>query len=525
MAYRGLTAPLPAGLMGLHGSKNPSQLSAAHLGYVEGVDVDGGLIRKDGGAENFNNAEFNASVISGTSWSPAADVYNDIIFLSSGVVRKDIGAGDFPITLASGLLTTLEPPPVFVPGGGESVGASRKLFMFSALNQVKYVAGIADLLSTIANPPADWTSSFPTFGVQHALRMWAGGNASDPHRIYYTTIGIHSDWAGLGTLPIYPGEGERLVAGCSFNGVLILWKYPLGVYAVDTRDPSPANWSVGKVSTSVGGLNQQTILYIDSDVMYLDNAANVHLLTATNKIGDVNTSNLSQISDFGKFARDNISLTRLRRACGIWYPNRRTAWYFVPQKASFENNLRIVVDRSDPTIGTRFLLSRRDTISSAWMRTDTDNVLKPVGGEGGFVLRMDLEPRNKNGEAYTMEFETASTDFGYLGEEFRFKNKNGEFLEIVSDLHTTALLEVEVYWDDILVDTINFDIGAEGAALDDFVLDTDVLAAAGTKALRRRLPGSGKRLKLRFRNIGADEDVGISAIFVSFALEDESTGR
>jgi hypothetical protein len=528
MAFRGITAPLPVGLLGLHGSKNQSQLTAAHFSYSEGVDIDGGLIRKDGGVLALNDTALPADVISGTSWSPEIDTYHDVIMLNSGQVRRDTGDGTFATVMRTGLNVSLEPPPYFCPAGGETVGAPRKLFMVSASNQMQVIAGTAASMAAISTPAADWSAAgYPTFAVQHGNRMWAGGNASDPHRIYYSMLTNHESYTGTGsgTIAIYPGEGERLVGGISFSGLLILWKYPLGVYLVDTRDPVIANWSVVKVSTSVGGVNQQTILSVNSDVMYLDHTGSIHLLSATNATGDITTSNLLQLVQINKFMMDNISLARIRRSCAVWYPLRQAAWFFLPQKGSFENDLRLVVDKSDPNVGVRFLTDRRDSANTAWMRPDEDRVPRPVIGEGPLVQQMDQLARNKNGVAYTMEFETANTDFGYLDDNLRFKNKSGAFLEIVSDLETRATFEIQVYWDEVLHDTIIFDIGSDGAALDAFVLDTDRLAAAGTKTLRRRLPGSGKRLRLRFKNEGLDEDVGMSAFFVSFGLMDESTGR
>src|SRR5690606_9439057 len=100
-----------------------------------------------------------------------------------------------------------------------------RLFLFSAANQVRVLNGTDNSMATLTAVPSDWSGgAFPTFGVLHSGRIFAGGNSSDPHRIYYSTIGNHRDFSGTGagTLPVYPGEGEAIVGGMSFRGALVL---------------------------------------------------------------------------------------------------------------------------------------------------------------------------------------------------------------------------------------------------------------------------------------------------------------
>lgn len=524
MAYRGVTARIPIGLQGFNGSRNPSQLQPGHLSYVDGADLDGGIIQKEGGADKINAIALAGSIISGFHWSPSPVGSYDIVFLDNGSVIRDSGSGVFTEIMVSGLSVINEPVPLFVPAGGETVGQPRKLFMFSALNLPQVALGTDQAMNQIANPAADWNAGGPTFGVQHANRLWAGGNGSDPHRVYYSTTGDHTNFTGTGSgnLSVFPGEGERLVGGISFKGMLILFKYPTGVFVVDTRDANIQNWSVAHLSRAVGGVNQHSILPIENDVLYLDHGGGIHLLSATSEFGDLNTSDIGQLADITSFMRQDVSLNGIRKATGVWYAAKRQAWFSMPQKGSSVNDLRLILDYSAGNQLPRFLLSRRDEATAYWMRPDSNGVYKPAfGDDNGFAWQLDTPFFAKDGLAYQMILESANTDLSFVDATLATKQKNGQFLEVVSESRGDWDLTVNVYWDDILTDTLQFNMGAGGAVLGEFELDVDTLGSDAIQSSRQRMEGSGRRVKLVLSNSGLGQNVSIAEVHLGFTVGDE----
>lgn len=526
MSYQGESIVLPVGLRGFSGSKNPSKLGPDQLSASEALDLDGGILIKDGGALKLNAAALGApsKVLAGVSWSPAMGNTEDVVFLGNGNIRKDTSsAGTFATSLAAGLAVSEEPPPFFCTAGGETVGSTRKLFLFSQAHQVRMLSGVAVVMNAIATPPADWASAFPTFGVQHANRLWAGGNSSDPHRIYWSESGNHENFTGAtaGNLPIYPGEGDFLVGAVSFRGLLVVWKYPNGIYTIDTRDPVVANWRVDRVTRAVGGVNPNTIVPIENDVLYLDPGGNLHLLSATSDFGDVLTSNISELADLGAFVRSNVNLVSIRRSQGIWYGPKRKAWFIFPQAGTTVNTLKMTIDFADKKAGPRFMPSTRDIGTSMWMRPDTNLVLRPVMGDNlGFVRLMDRDLRSKDGVAYTTSFETADTDFAYAADALGGKIKQNIFLSITADLTEPIDLTVTPIWDGIATTPIVFQLGAVQTGLDSFILDTHSLAAFGIVTDRRRIPGSGRRLRIKVNHLGINE-VRLVEFRVDLTMGDE----
>lgn len=528
MAYTGLVTRLPIGLQGFSGSRNPTQLQAGHFAEVEGVTLDGGLIQKEGGASKLNSSALGApsQIISGFNYSPLADLTRDVVFLSNGSILKDTGAGTFGTTLASGLNSTRDPPPYFMMAGGEAAGSPRTLFCFSEVNQVRAVDGDGAAMAAITTPPADWAGAgnFPTFGILHEGRLWGGGNASDPHRIYYSTPVDHQNFtgAGSGTLSIFPGQGERLVGGVSFKGLLVLFKFPKGIYLVTTTDPSPTGWRVDPLSLAVGAVNQHCILPIDNDTLYLDSGGNIHKLSATNAFGGVETSNISQASDLSEFMRSSVDLTKLIRSSAIWYGTKQLAMFSLKSLSGTDSDLILTVDFSNPQVGPRFLKSARDEPFSLWTRPSSLGVYKPVHGDGdGFVWLMDTDARAKDGAGYTMSFVTANTDLSFIDPIMSTKNKTGDFLELIFEPQGDWDLAVTVFWDDVPGPPLLFSMGGDGAPLGSFELDADILVSTSIESLRKRIAGSGRRCRLEVMQTGLNQNVAISDFFLSFRVTDE----
>lgn len=530
MAYRGSVTRLPVGMLGFSGSRNPTQLQAGHLQSVEGMSLDGGLMQKEGGAVKFNAVALGAPnrINAGISYSPLASILRDAVFINNGSVLKDTsGTGTFTVTLRAGLNgNQFEPPPYFMMAGGEAAGNARTLFMFSANNQVQFVDGDGAVMADITTPPADWAGAgnFPTFGVLHEGRLWGGGNASDPHRMYYSTPGNHKVFtgAGSGTISIFPGEGERIVGGISFKGLLIIFKYPKGIYPIVTQDPAPAGWRVEALSRAVGGVNQHTILAIDNDVMYMDSGGNIHLLSATNAFGGVETSNVSQKSDIASFMRDSVNLVAIKRAVSVWYGTKQQAQFSVPGIGGSDNSIRLIVDLSAPQTGLRFLKTIRDTAISMWMRPDTFGVYKPAFGDLlGFIYILDQVARNKGGVGYDFSFETANMDLAFVDPKLATLDKAGDFLELVFEPQGDWDLTIQIVWDDVPSPPQLFAMGGAGAPLGTFILDTDILSSTSIKSIRKRIAGSGRRIRILGKNSGLNQNVAISDFYLSFRPMDE----
>lgn len=526
--YTGSIFPIPAGHGGLVGTKDQSQIAPDKLIVARNISYEGRTLRKEGGAAKYNTTAITGAptVLGGWDWWPSDGVQRMVVALSDGTLKKDSGAGTFPTTLASALAVT-DVVPVFVEGGKEAAANNRKLFIFTGTNAVQVLSGDGATTAALATPPTDWAgANQPFFGGIHENRLFGGGNLNDPHRIYFSLATNHEDLNTTPlTFPVFPGEGERLVAGLSFNKWLVLWKFPVGMYVIDTNDPVSANWKVRRLSRSVGGAGPTCATEIDKDVVFMDPTANFHLLSAVQEASDAAASNITRANDMYSFIKENFSLVRTRFVRSVYYAAKREVHFAVAGAGSSVNNVRFVLDLNREDMG-RFRYSDRDVCEGLWLRKDVNLVQRlTVGDNTGFVWNLDQTTRSKDGLGYSGAFQMPYIDFSHADPKLATVRKIGQFLECVVEPTGNWNVSVDILWDGATVQTTQFNMGVSGATLGSFVLGTDKLAGTQILSRKRRIVGSGRRLSLVGSNSGAGEDFSIGHFYFHGQVGDERPGR
>ncbi len=378
--------------------------------------------------------------------------------------------------------------------------------------------------NTATTQPIDWSSTNqPSVGAIHEGRLWGAGNANDAHRIYYSDDENHEDFldTGSGQMPIYAGEGQKVVKIVSFKGFLIVWKYPRGIYAVDTTSVTVADWKVKRLNTGTSGINSMSAIIGDDDIIFIDANGQFQFLSTVHDFGDVTNKNLSKIADLNKWMRDNINFSRLDKCQAVWYPKKREARFAMSKAGSTINDIQIIIDFNRADL-PRFRFSDQNTCESLWLRLEADNTFRPLcGDDAGFVWKLDDDTRSKDGEAFEGLLQTPHDDFGWKEPLLVSKRKNGQFLELVVEPKGNWDTNVDVYWDDEFEDTYKFNMGITGATLGSFKLGVDALAGDSVLNTKRRITGSGKRFSLIASNAGIGEDFSISKFLLYFTVGDE----
>ena len=529
MSFQGFIAEIPIGQDGLTGNKNLSQIAPGELLQAEGLTYQGGTLQKEGGVSTLGTVSGTPAIAGGYDWDFDGANQRTIIFTSAGQLLKDGPAGTFAATnvMVSGLTATAGVAPMFVECGLESAAATdvAHLAMFSPGNVVQ----IMDTDPTSANtgnintPPLDWASTNqPTFGFVHDFRLWGGGNPNDPHRIYGSSNGDHEDFVGdqARTLSIFPGESERLVGGVSYKGLMILWKYPRGIYYVDTRDPT--TWTINRVTLQAGLASPQAFALIDDDIVFVTPEGTIQVLSAVgDEFSNISNRALSDLRFIDEFLRDNVNFAQIRRCRVTYYSSKRELHIALPGLGSTVNNLRLVLDLNDRN-NPKWRVSSRDTPISMWERKDANGIPRLVHGDNGGVINlMDQDARSNNGVGYPGRFQTAYIDLSYIDPVIATRRKEGRFLELVVEPKGNWNLAVEVRWDGNPGETLQFNMGTLGSSLGSFVLGTNSLAQEQTVNRKRRLTGGGRRLSLVGSNTGDSQDFSVARMFLHYALGDE----
>ena len=521
MSFSGEVAEMPIGIDGLAGTKNISQLSPGHLIVAENISLASGTMAKQGGSAKFNSSAISGTpqIIGGHDWHPlGSSVQRAVVLLSDGDYKKDTGGADFTVDLKTGLTIGSFTNPVFVEGGKEAAANDKKLFLFTGNNAVQVLDADGSSSGDLNTPPTDWSgANQPSVGLIHENRMWGAGNGNDPHRFYYSLTTDHEDFttAGAGNIAVFPGEGEKIVGAISFKGLLIVWKFPTGIYIIDTTDVTVANWRVSKHSTSVGGVSPNGHVAIDNDVLFMDLNGEFHLLSAIQQFGSIGTRSLSDIANINEIMRNGTNKAEYPNTQAIYYTDKGEAHFTVSSSGS-NYDRRAIWDLNRQDL-PRFHLATKDENRSIWLNQDSDRIPRPrTGDKGGFVWNLDQDNRSKDGSGYTGKWQTTHLDFSHLDPQLGTLNKNGKFLELVVEPVGNFDLSVDVLWDDVTTQTVTFNMGVSGADLGSFVLNTDKLAGANLINKRKRITGSGRRLSLVGRNSGDGEDFSISKFYLGF---------
>ncbi len=518
MAGNILIGEIPIGWNGLSGSKNQSQVPLESLIYTNNLTYESGTLQKEGGAAKLNTTAVSGSpgIIGGWDWHPTQTAQRTIIFADDGYIYRSTATAFAAMSGASGLTATGDVVPFFVEGGKEVAANNKKLFVFSGVNAVRVLDGDAAVM-TSATGPTDWTATNqPSFGLVHVNRLWGGGNLNDPHRIYYSSASDHTDWAtDAGSVAVYPGDGERLVAALSFKGFIICFKSPAGVYAIDTRDATVANWRVDKLNGNIGAAGPRAAFAIDNDILYMDKGGQLHLISRIED-GSFDASNLSQLHDLLPFMNDNYNLARGYFIKGIYYWAKREAHIAIAGLGATTNDQRLVIDFNDPKL-PRFRTSDRDVAQDIFLREDADNVPRlAITDDSGFVWNLDQDNRTKDGGGYNGQWQTAHMDMSHVDPSLAARRKNGRFLELVVEPTGNHDITIDVAWDNKLTQSLTFNLGSSGASIGSFTLGTDVLGGGEVETKRRRLTGSGRRISLTGRNSGDSQNFSIARVFLHF---------
>jgi hypothetical protein len=535
--FIGEVAPVPLGFLGLTGNKNMATVGAEQLIEARNISYFDGTISKEGGAERYNEVVLggvNLPILGGWDWWPSDGVQRMVIFhqvaAGTGAFLKDDGSAAFGDTLAGALTVNASTHIHFVEGGAISAAEDRKLFMYSGTNQMKVLAGDDPTAADVASPPADWASSFPITGDLHDNRHFAAGNLSDPHRVYYTPANDHENFSG--TLSVYPGEGERIVCVKSFRkGRLLVFKNPKGIYLVDTTDATPANWLISRLSKGVGMCGPGGLVDLDEDLLFMDPAGYIHLLSAVREYGDFGFRSFSEQNNanMDTFVRDNIRAGSLAKTQSVFYSAKREVHFTVGSKSTLLQDRRLVIDFNNLE-NPRFRFSDRDENRSIWLRRDDNLIPRPVWGtEESIVYLGDTENKSLRTGAihvgYLAQFATGQLDMSHHDPELAAMRKNFHFLELLCTPLGNWTVFCDIYVDAVLKKTISFNMGTSGATLGSFLLDTDALAGDQAIRIKRRLSVSGNRIQLVFRNEGASEDFSIALALIHFTRAGHRVGR
>ncbi len=492
---------IQAGLGSLNRSRSPVQVLNGDLVDMESLTFEHDTWRKDGGAKKINTTEISSTpkVIMLHDFV-ADDGTQELVAATSDGKFITVGTGGIVKTLSTGHGTNK----MTVAAEGSSGGTKGLYLVNGNIDMHVYTGGASS--AVISDKVADWTTDKPEWMFQHESRMWVGGKK---HTAYGSVADTMQDFVNTGkqTFTIYPGEGEKLVGGISWNGRAYFFKYPRGIYYLDDSDNDTAKWKMKRMSRYVGAAGPGCIVEAANEVFFLSPDGYIHALSAVQEFGDAKASAILP-NEMGTFLREELEFTLLNRTQSTFYATKRKVMFAATLLGDTDNKLIFGVDlhRFDAVQGFK---STRDVCTALSVRRDpTTKIEAPViGDDVGFVRQWDTVARNVDGAGYSSSFTTRDVELFPNGT----RRGNLRELEIEFAQSGNWKVDVDVIRDGVFSEKVSFTQSGAGATLGSFVLGTDVLGTDVLLNSRKTIKGDARRVKLEGSNDTADEDFSIAS--------------
>lgn len=481
--------------------------------------------RSGGGASKLGVAIAEApQIVHAIDYWPTPSRQRTVAIGSNGRIYKDNGVGREWASLVAGITQTATVVPHFSVAGMEAAGESRKLFYVDRVNICRVLVGDGASMAAITLPAADWAAANqPGWMVAHQGYNWAGGNLNAPHTVYRSLASNHQDFSTAPyTLICGPESLEQYtVAGISFKGGLVVGKWPVGTYFIDTStDLNPLSWTAQLIALP-GWAGPHAGAVVEDDIIWMAPDGSWHSLSAA-QLGIAKASIRASALSYRKLTSwpaQNMNLALSVRSTLIYYADRQELMLSYAGLGSLQLDQRLHLDLNNRgEVGENWLVWDRDRNSCIFLRQLLGGRMIPCFGDyAGQVWLLDQLDRSKDGAAYTAEFMMVDTDFAMLAPSWAGRKKNGRFIQLEYVATSQFEMMLEIWMDGRLTQTIPVTLKAGGAALP-ATLPFQLGPGALQSTPYQRMLGQFTRLAIRGHVTVAGADLNITKLVLGCEL-------
>lgn len=262
---------------------------------------------------------------------------------------------------------------------------------------------------------------------QHTERLFLGGNATYPSRLYYCETGDETDWPALNYMDVGEDDGG-IITGVAELGQTLLIAKDNGWHRLWGN--TATTWDLKKVLGMPGCIAPRSLAKAIGGIMWLASEGVYYYDGANMK--DLSSESVEPILK-------NITGSNLSRVVGIYYDAKYILCY--PDNASY-NNKAIVYDFRT---GGWSQITQWNIASLMWWHGGTDNGELYAGdANGGYLYRL-YHGYSDCGTAIPVTLETKHVDGGAPGNVKQWNNIIIHALsdETGSDITITPFFEVD----------------------------------------------------------------------------------
>lgn len=512
---------------GRHGFLNVANSNRVPLGGLvvcRNMSLAAFSWRTGGGAAKLGDAITAApKILHAIDYWPTPNQQRTVVVANNGRIYKDDGSGRNWTSLTSGLVQGTGEVPHFCIVGAEAPGEPRKLVYMDRVSGPLVLVGDAAALTAITRPAADWTGrNQPAWCLAHQGYNWAGGNLNAPHTLYRSLAIDHQDFLTVPyTLICGPESHEQYtVGGVSYKGGIVVGKFPVGTYFVDTStDLDPLKWTAQLVA-SPGWAGGHAGAVVEDDVVWMAPDGSWHSLTAALGVqkASIRASSLSY-RKLTSWPSQNMNLALVADTDFLYYADGQELIMSYAATGSLDLDHRLHLDLNNKAeVGDNWVIWDRDLNASLFLRQLAGGRSIPAfGDDAGQIWLLDQDVRTKDGAAYTSEFMLVDTDFAMLFRNWMGRKKNGRFLQLEYLSNTEIPLTLDIYLDGVKTQTMALTLAASGVVLPKVTPFETGLAPLKLTAIQRLL-GQFTRLAIRGQWATAGADVHVTRLIIGCEL-------
>lgn len=524
MAYNGITAEFPCGQGGFNSNQNNYIIPVNQLVRARNIRFDGYTWRKVGGLGYFdvNAISGTPTAYGGTEYRVDDSTVRQVTAWSNGKIYKEVAGDIDSVEIETGL--TLTHPVIFIEGGQIQPGEAKKLFVFTRGTEPQYIDGDGSALTSFTGLSLDWDPVFPGAAIYHDSRLLAFDHTSFPHNFYASSIGDQSEFrvvdtnntsTGARIFTVAPGKSDRIAAMYSLvPTVLYIFKYPRGIYKLDTTDWTNSYIPTDVVRDDVGMAGPLGVTKVGNDVWFIGSNGRIYSLAALEASQDPKDADISAKLQITEYIKENVDLSRLQWSRLIYNEYRRELWYTFTSKTGDTNDSVLVLDLDDINNIRAATDDRGAFFNAVWPRIQSDGAVELLcAGEGGLVYRADRSNRAiGTNTAYTGEFWYPDTDLGYVSPALSSVQKRFDMVEFTVVPTGDYDLTVEIYVDGESYKTVTVNLGSGTSVFDESVFDTAVFGGQRTFKHRVTIGAVGTYISFRCYNSALNEDFNLANI-------------
>lgn len=520
--YNGRFVDIPCGRGGLNTNQNVYQVPPTDLITARNIRFDGYSWIKAPGLSLFDSNAISGAptCLGGITFRPSTSIQRIVSAWSDGKVYKEESGNVDNVTLVSGLSFT--DPAVFVEGGQIASGENKKVFMFSRNVAPKFLDGDGATMSGITAESIDWSANKPAAAVYHDARIIAYDLDAFPHQYYASSLEDHGDFSITGggrVFDIAPGQGDRLA--CLFShspGVLYAFKYPFGIYALDTSDFTDYSQYPQLIRADVGMAGPLGICRVANDVFFISSTGRIYSLSALSEGGNPQDADLTAKYNLGEWIRQRVNPSRLKWSRLFYDEIRNELWYTYTSTDGTVNDEALVFDLNEPGLLKVASEDRGEFFNAAFSRiSSTSTVEWIVGGGDGLLRRLNSANRSVDAtEAYTADVRTPDMDFSFADPSLAGVAKRFDSLEITLVPTGDYDLSIDFVVDGLSKISKTINLGSAGSVFDSGVFDTAIFGGQEVIKHKVTIGAIGNQLAIRLYNSGTNENFQIVNLRVYF---------